>query len=101
MIRTTLFAGGISLGFGGNLAFADSRPDLGHPFVDRDSQHSPMATGGPVLSATDARARLRADGYRAISDLSQGRDGAWRGTAIRGAAKLQITVDPQGRIIAQ
>lgn len=104
MFKITLLAMGVSLSIGGSFAFADSRPDLGHPFVDLGSQHSPMATtsaAGPVKSDTDARARLRADGYRAISELSQGTDGAWRGTAIRGAAKLNVAVDSQGRIFAQ
>jgi hypothetical protein len=44
---------------------------------------------------------LQADGYRAIADLSRSNDGAWRGTAIRGAVKVSVTVDPQGRIFVQ
>jgi hypothetical protein len=104
MAKTTLVIIAISLGIGANVALAEGGPDLGRPFVDLGVRHSPMATGGtggPVLSETDARARLQADGYRAITHLVQGNDNAWRGTAIRGAAKLNVAVDPQGRIFAQ
>jgi hypothetical protein len=101
MARTILVVVAISLSISTNVALAEGGPDLGRPSADRGARQIPMATGGPVLTDTDARARLQADGYRAIADLSRSNDGAWRGTAIRGAVKVSVTVDPQGRIFVQ
>jgi hypothetical protein len=53
-----------------------------------------------VTSDADAYARLQADGYRAI-DVARGSDGAWHGTAIHGAAKVDVIVDQAGRILAK
>lgn len=104
MNRVMLAAVAVSLGIGASVALAEGSPEFNRPFTDRGIRNTPVASGiagGPVLSDADARARLQADGYRAIADLSRGNDGAWRGTAIRGAAKLTVTVDQAGRILAR
>ncbi len=107
MKKTMLVALAITLGAGANVALADGSPELNRPFGDADrafgsryAAPSIAAAPGAVANDTDAYARLQADGYRAIN-VMRGTDGAWHGTAIRGAAKVGVTVDQQGRIFAQ
>src|SRR5689334_3838651 len=105
MKKTMLVALAITLGAGANVALADGSPELNRPFGDRNGPYTygtraPSVATAPVASDADAVSRLRDDGYRAI-DLVRGNDGAWHGTAIRGSAKLGVTVDPAGRIFAQ
>lgn len=107
MTKTMLAALAITLSAGANVALADGSPELNRPFGDRNGPYTygarsaaPSIATAPVASDADAYSRLQADGYRAI-DIVRGSDGAWHGTAIRGAAKLGVTVDPAGRIIAQ
>ena len=109
MKKTMLVALAIALSAGANVALADGSPELNRPFGDRNGPYtygsrnaapSLAAAPGPVASDADAYARLQADGYRAI-DVTRGSDGAWHGTAIHGAAKVNVVVDPAGRIHAQ
>ena len=107
MKKTILVALAITLGAGANVALAEGGPGLNRPFGDPNGPYSygarqaaPSLAAVPVTSDADARARLQADGYRAI-DMVRGSDGAWHGTAIRGAAKVEVHVAPDGRIITR
>lgn len=104
MKKTMLVALAVALSAGANVALADGSPDLNHPFGDRNGPYTygarnaaPSLAAVPVASDADAYARLQAEGYRAI-DVVRGSDGAWHGTAIRGAAKVKVDVDQAGRI---
>ena len=105
MKKTMVVALAIALSAGASAALAEAGPDLGKPFGGGRVYTSPSVAatgnGGPVASDTDARARLQADGYRAVDGLVRGTDGAWHGTAIRGSAKVNVTVVPDGRVIAR
>jgi len=97
-MKTTMFVA-LALAISTGPALANS-PELGRPFGDGFTR-APAATNvgsAPALSDDDVRTRLQRDGYRAISPLTRGADGSWHGTAVRGAAKLHVSVDPQGRI---
>jgi hypothetical protein len=109
MKKTMLVALAITLGAGANVALADGSPELNHPFGERNGPYSygsrdaapSIATSpGAIASDADAYARLQADGYRAIS-VTRGSDGAWHGTAIRNAAKVNVLVAPDGRILTR
>jgi hypothetical protein len=103
MTKTILAALAITLGAGANVALAEGSPELNRPFGWQRLYSAPQAAAvvpAPVASDADAYSRLQADGYRAIN-VVRGNDGAWHGTAIRGAAKVGVTVDPQGRVFAQ
>lgn len=104
MKKTMVVALAIALSAGASAALAEAGPDLGKPFATRFYTSPSVAAtgnGGAIASDTDARARLQADGYRAVDGLARGTDGAWHGTAIRGSAKVNVTVVPDGRIIAR
>lgn len=102
MNRTMLIALAITLGVSANVALAEGNPELNRPFDTSRAFRAPpsVAISGPVVSDADANARLRADGYRGIS-LMRGSDGAWYGTAIRGSARLNVQVTPDGRVLAR
>ena len=104
MHKSMLVALAVALSAGSTAALAEGSPELGKPFGTRFySAPAPASSlaAAPVVSDADAHARLQADGYRAISGLARGTDGAWHATALRGAAKVNVTVVPDGRIIAR
>ncbi len=101
MKKTMLVALAITLGAGANVALAEGSPELNRPFGSpRIFSAPPSVAAAPVASDADAYARLQADGYRGIN-LVRGNDGAWHGTAIRGAAKVNVLVGPDGRVLTR
>ncbi|MBN9087062.1 MAG: hypothetical protein J0J01_09155 [Reyranella sp.] len=52
-------------------------------------------------AAGTAQKRIEQDGYKGVQNLQKGADGLWRGDAMRGNAKVQVTVDRAGRVSAQ
>jgi hypothetical protein len=52
-------------------------------------------------AAGTAQKRIEQDGYRSVQNLQKGADGLWHGDAMRGNAKVQVTVDRAGRVSAQ
>ncbi len=44
---------------------------------------------------------VEADGYKNVKSLVQAPDGAWRGLAMRGAVEMAISVDANGRVLAE
>ena len=53
------------------------------------------------LDKTAAKAAIEADGYKGVTVLSKGADGAWRAKAYRGKTEVQLTVDGAGRVSTQ
>lgn len=102
MHKSMMVALVLALSAGSTAALAEAGPDLGKPFGPRFERAPSVAIAPtPVNSDADAAARLQADGYRGISSLVRRNDGAWHGTALRGAAKVDVTVVPDGRVIAR
>jgi hypothetical protein len=52
-------------------------------------------------AAGTAQKRIESDGYKNVQNLQKGADGLWHGDAMRGNAKVQVTVDRAGRVAAQ
>lgn len=102
MHKSMTIALALALSAGSTMALAEGGPDLGKPFGAPRVYSAPQSlAAAPVASDAEALARLQADGYRAVSGLTRGTDGAWHGTALRGAAKVHVTVVPDGRVIAR
>jgi hypothetical protein len=55
----------------------------------------------PTGPAATAQKRIEQDGYKSVQNLQKGADGLWHGTAMRGNARVQVTVDRSGRVAAQ
>lgn len=52
-------------------------------------------------AAGTAQKRIEQDGYKSVQNVQKGADGLWRGDAMRGNTKVQVTVDRSGRVSAQ
>lgn len=74
-----------------------------------DPKRPPAATEGAVTAQMEkratsdaaAKAMIEADGYKNVSSLVQGPDGSWRGLAMRGAVEVAISLEANGRVLAE
>ncbi len=74
-----------------------------------DQRAIAATTGGTVTEPTDrkatsdaaAKAMIEADGYKNVRSLVPAPDGRWRGLAMRGAVEIAISVDANGRVMAE
>ncbi|MGD9881461.1 MAG: hypothetical protein AB7F22_08230 [Reyranella sp.] len=57
----------------------------------------PASTGGTA----DAKTRLNTLHYNNVQGLRRGPDGQWTGKATQGGVQKQVTVTPQGKVIAR
>jgi len=57
----------------------------------------PASTGG----AAGAKMRLDTLHYNNVQGLRRGPDGQWTGKATQGGVQKQVTVTPQGKVIAR
>jgi len=80
-----------------------------HPtYWSEDPKPPPAATEGAVAAQTEkratsdaaAKAMIEADGYKNVSSLVQRPDGSWRGLAMRGAVEVAISLEADGRVLA-
>jgi hypothetical protein len=46
-----------------------------------------------------AKSRIEAAGYSSVTNLTQDKDGVWRGTASKGGTSANVSVDYQGNVI--
>jgi hypothetical protein len=53
------------------------------------------------LDRRAAKAAIEADGYKGVSVLGKGPNGAWRAKAYRGTTEVRITVDDTGQVSAE
>jgi hypothetical protein len=78
-------------------------------WVEDPQQPTAPTTEGAVTEPTDkrltsdatAKAMVEADGYKNVRALVQAPDGVWRGLAMRGAVEIAISVDANGRVLAE
>lgn len=60
-----------------------------------------LAAGANSFAEGQARALLKARGYDNVSALVNDPKGIWRGTATKGNAKVQVSVDYMGHVDAK
>lgn len=48
-----------------------------------------------------ARAAIEADGYKAVQILSQGSNGVWKASALRGKTRIVVSVDQSGNVFTE
>ena len=78
-------------------------------WIEDPPQLPATTTEGTVTAQTDkkatsdlaAKAMIEADGYKNVRSLVRAPDGAWRGLAMRGAVEIAISVDANGRVLAE
>jgi hypothetical protein len=54
-----------------------------------------------MAGEAQARAKIEADGYKNVGQLTRGPDGMWHGAAMRGSTNVQLTVDARGNVTSQ
>lgn len=74
-----------------------------NPAVNSTGPNNPGAPAAGANSFTEAQAksRLEANGYTAVSGLTKDADGIWRGSATRNGQKVEVALDYQGNIVAR
>jgi hypothetical protein len=60
------------------------------------AEAQPPAPTVIVLTETDARSRIEADGYTNVTGLVQNPDGSWSATGTRDGTATQLTVGESG-----
>ena len=75
---------------GGALPTTATSPDAAMPDAEVQARED--------LDSGAAKAAIEADGYKGVSGLGRGTDGAWHAKAYRGTTEVQVTVDGSGRV---
>lgn len=80
-----------------------ANPDGKTPAVTTPS--TPTNPDAPVPGANSftegqARSRIEKAGYTNVSGLKKDEHGVWRGTAMKGGKKVNVSVDFQGNVTA-
>ncbi len=52
-------------------------------------------------TATDARKKIEAAGYRQVTDLKKGCDNVWHGRAVKDGVPVAVMVTPQGQVMLE
>ena len=81
-----------------------ANPDANTPAVN--SPNSPPNPGAPVAGANSftegqAKSRIEAKGFTAVSDLKKDDQSIWRGTATRDGQTVNVALDYKGNVVAQ
>lgn len=56
------------------------------------------ADGANSFTEDQARGRLAEAGYTGVAKLAKDKDGVWRGTALRGGARIKVGLDYKGNV---
>lgn len=77
---------------------ADPKPSTSA--VATSTTPAPMApaAGRNSFTMAQAQSRIEAAGYSDVSGLAKDKDGVWRGTASKGGASSDVSLDYQGNV---
>ena len=81
-------------------AWAQQNPAMENPSVVQPKDDTPPLPGANSYSEGQARQLIESQGYAGVSALVNDGQGIWRGTASKGAAKVQVSVDFKGNVTA-
>jgi hypothetical protein len=65
--------------------------------ADRKTSAAPVA-GANSFTMREARRRIEAGGFSQVTGLQKGRDGVWRGKAVRDGTAVNVYCDYQGNV---
>jgi hypothetical protein len=83
----------------------DQRTTTTPPAISTSNAEA-KTTAAPVagknsFTEAEAKKRLESFGYSDVSALQQDQQSIWRGTAMKGGAKVSVALDYQGNIVNQ
>ncbi|POR52474.1 hypothetical protein [Bosea psychrotolerans] len=96
LLITTVFASVLSFGA---LAQTSTTSPLPAPKADAD-KNAPLP-GANSFTEGQAKSRLEANGYSNVTGLKKDENGVWKGSAMKGSAKVTVSVDYRGNIVGQ
>ena len=102
MRSTILVAAVISVAFGSS-AFAQNapqRPAAPPPPAATQANPGSPAVGANSFTETQAKSRIEAGGYSNVSALKQDEKGIWHATAMKDGKPTQVSLDTQGKVVA-
>ena len=70
-------------------------PALKNPTVQTAAM---AANGRNSFTESQARGRIAKDGYSGVSKLMKDANGVWRGSAMKGGAKVNVALDYKGNV---
>ena len=73
------------------------KPAITNPDVVPQNPTAPVP-GRNSFTEVQAKERIAAAGYTNISPLAMGDDGLWRGSATKGTATVDVSLDYQGNV---
>jgi hypothetical protein len=84
-------------------ALAQTTTDPKTPAVATPNTTNPAAPVAGANSFTEAQAKERIEkaGFTSVTDLVKNKDGVWQGNAMRSGAKVQVSLDFQGNVVAK
>ncbi|KUL97397.1 hypothetical protein DK26_01320 [Bosea sp. WAO] len=92
LIITSFVASVMSMG-----AFAQTSTTSPAPTPAPADANAPLP-GANSFTEGQAKSRLEANGYSAISELKKDDNGVWKGTATHGGQPVTVSVDYRGNI---
>ena len=74
-----------------------SQPAVTTSNADRKTSAAPVS-GSNSFTRREARRRIETGGFTEVTGLQKGRDGVWRGKAMRGGTAVGVYCDYQGNV---
>jgi len=78
---------------------ANPKPPTPAVTTSNTPQPPEPAAGRNSFTMAQAQSRIEAAGYSSVTGLTKDKDGVWRGTAKKGGASTDVSVDYQGNVI--
>ncbi len=99
----TLIVAASAVAFFATSVLAQTTTDPKAPAVATPATTKPSAPVPGANSFTEAQAKERIEkaGFTDVSGLVKNADVVWQGSALRGGAKVQVSLDYQGNIVAK
>lgn len=63
-----------------------------------ENNSSMPVKGANSFTRAEAKSQIEAKGYSRVSKLAKGKDGVWRGSAVKDGKKGPVSVDYQGNV---
>ena len=76
------------------------KPPVSSPKVSADTPEAADAVA-EQRSQQAAKAAIEADGYKSVQILSQGSNGVWKASALRGKTRIVVSVDQAGNVFTE
>ena len=104
MRSAIMFAAVVSLAIG-SPSFAQNAPQRPAaapppPAAAQPANPGGLAAGANSFTETQAKSRIEASGYANVSALKKDEKGVWRATAMKDGKSVQVSLDTEGKVVA-